>query len=394
MAGILEGIRVLDFGRYVAAPFCCQLLADMGAEVIRVDRPEGEPDRQRGPLGPDGQSLYFVGLNRNKKGITLNLDSHEGRSLLLDLVKQSDVLVHNQPATRTQPLGLDYPTLQQANPRLVYLAISGFGSTGPYAGYTAFDTIVQALSGAATMAGFPGEPPSLFPLPYVDFGTGLYGALAVTLALFHRQRTGQGQSVDLALFSTGLSFMGAYGVLAEAALNGVARRSVGNDLIYGVGNVYPTKDGHVVIAVIGGAMWRRLCRTIERPDLLEDPRMKNDLTRYESRDAVNEAISGWTSHRIAEEASQALAEAGIPVGKVQYVDQVAAQPQAQPLEMVTAVRQPGLGDVPVSSTAMKFSETPGSILLPAPTVGEHNQEVYNTLLGAGAFQRWTEQGAI
>jgi CoA:oxalate CoA-transferase len=393
MAVILDGIRVLDFGRYVAAPFCCQLLADMGAEVIRVERAGGEPDRQRGPIGPNGQSLYFVALNRNKRAVTLNLDTDGGRTLLLDLVKLSDVLVHNQPAPRAEALGLDYPSLRGANPRLVHLAVTGFGPTGPYSSYTAFDPIIQAITGLASMAGFDGQP-TLSPLPIEDFTTGLYGALAITLALYHRERTGLGQSVDVSLLSTGLSLIGSFGVFAEAAINRVVRRSVGNDLYGGVGGCYHATDGQVVVSSLGEALWRKLCHTIEHTDLLEDSRLSNDQARYEHRDVVNAAITSWTSHRTVEEVVEILAEAGIPVGAVESVDRVAAHRQAHAQEMIHTVSQPGLGDVPVSGTAMKFSDTPSVINLPSPAVGEHNQEVYDGLFGAGASQRLTRGGAI
>ena len=356
---------------------------------------QGEsPTANEGPLAQGGWSLYFVALNRNKKAITLNLNSERGRAQLLKLVEQSDVLVHTQPAHRAKALGLDYPSLQQANPRLVHLAISGFGSTGSYARYTAFDPIVQALSGAASMTGFTGGPPTLSHIPYVDFGTGLYGALAVTLALLHRERTGLGQSVDLALFSTGLSFVATYGILAEAALNGLVRRSIGNDLVYAVGGCFPARDGHLVISCVADALWRRLCRTIQRLDLLDDPRLKDDLARYQYRDLVNGAIAGWTSQRTAKEAARILAEAGIPVGPVQFVDEVAAHPQAQALEMAPIIQQPGIGNVSVGGIAMKFSETPGRIRLPAPAVGEHNQEVYDHLLGEGVAKGLAEEGTI
>jgi crotonobetainyl-CoA:carnitine CoA-transferase CaiB-like acyl-CoA transferase len=394
MARILDGIRVLDFGRYIAAPFCCQLLADMGADVIRVERPEGEPDRQRGPLGPGGQSLYYVALNRNKRGITLNLDTDAGRRTLAELTKHTDVLVHNQPITRAQALGLDYPQLRQINPRLVSLAISGFGSVGPYAPYTSLDIAVQALSGAASMTGPPEASPMLSHIPFEDFGTGLYGALAVTLALFHRERTGQGQNVDLALFATGLSFVAAYGVLAEVALNGVVRRAVGNNVIFAVGGIYRCLEGHVAIACAAESLWRRLCRLIQRPELIDDPRLKNDIDRYQHRDLVDQAISDWTRQRPAAEAARALAEAGIPVGEVQSVDQIESHPQTKALQMAPIIQQPELGPVPVSGIAMKFSETPGAIERPAPAVGEHNQEIYDRLLGAGASERLKRKSAI
>jgi len=394
MPRILEGIRVLDFGRYIAAPFCCQLLADMGADVIRVERPEGEPDRQRGPMSASGESLYYVTLNRNKRGITLNLDNDAGRRALAELTKHADVLVHNQPIQRAQALGLDYPQLRAINPKLISLAISGFGSTGPWASYTSLDIAVQALSGSASMTGPPEASPMLSHLPFEDFGTSLYGALAVSLALFHRERTGQGQSVDLALFSTGLSYVAAYGVLAEVALNGVVRRAVGNNVAFAVGGIYRCSQGHVAIACATDALWRKLCRLIQRPELIDDPGLKNDLDRYEHRNLVDQAISAWTQQRPAAEVAKILAEAGVPVGEVNSVDAIQAHPQVKALQMAPTIQQPGLGAVPVSGIAMKFSETPGSIERPAPALGEHNQEVYDQLLGAGAWERLKRESAI
>lgn len=394
MARILDGIRVLDFGRYIAAPFCCQLLADMGAEVIRVERPGGEPDRERGPFASDGQSLYYIALNRNKKGITLNLDAEPGRRAFADLVKQTDVVVHNQPITRAQALGLDYPQLAKTNRKIISLAISGFGSVGPYASYTSLDVAVQALSGAASMTGSGQASPMLAHIPFEDFGTALYGALSVMMALFHRERTGQGQNVDLALYATGVSFVGAYGVLAEVALNGVVRKAVGNNVIFAVGGIYSCSDGQVAIACAAEGLWRKLCRTVGRPELIDDPRLQSDTARYEHRDLVNAAITGWSSQRAVAEVSRTLAEAGIPVGAVQSVDQVASHPQTKALEMAPTIRQPGLGEVPVSGMAMKFSETPGSIDRPAPGIGEHNKEIYDRLLGAGACERLKKESAI
>jgi crotonobetainyl-CoA:carnitine CoA-transferase CaiB-like acyl-CoA transferase len=231
-------------------------------------------------------------------------------------------------------------------------------------------------------------------IPFEDFGTGLYGALAVTLALFHRERTGQGQNVDLALFATGLSFVAAYGVLAEVALNGVVRRAVGNHVIFAVGGIYRCREGHVAIACAAESLWRRLCRLIERPELIDDPRLKNDIDRYQHRDLVDQAISNWTRQRPAAEAARAMAEAGIPVGEVQSVDQIESHPQTEALQMVPIIQQPELGPVPVSGIAMKFSQTPGAIERPAPAVGEHNQEIYDRLLGAGACARLKRESAI
>ena len=231
-------------------------------------------------------------------------------------------------------------------------------------------------------------------LPFEDFGTSLYGALAVTLALFHRERTGQGQNIDLALFSTGLSFVAAYGVLAEVALNGVVRRAVGNNVAFAVGGIYQCREGHVAIACATDALWKKLCRLIERPELLDDPRFKNDLDRYAHREIVDKAIGDWTKQRPATEVAKILAEASVPVGEVNSVDKIQSHPQVKALDMAPIIQQPEVGPVPVAGIAMKFSETPGAIERPAPGLGEHNQEIYDELLGRGACERLKRESAI
>jgi crotonobetainyl-CoA:carnitine CoA-transferase CaiB-like acyl-CoA transferase len=390
---ILDGIRVLDFGRYIAAPFCCQVLADMGAEVIRVERPGGEPDRQRGPLAASGQSLYFATLNRNKQAITLKHNSAPGREVLGELVKHCDVLVHNQPRERVAALGLDYERLAALNPRLVYLAVSGFGTSGPYAGDPAFDAIVQALSGAATMTGF-GESPTLSHVPWVDFGTALYGALGVVLALFRRERSGRGGEVDLGLLNTGLSFVGAYGVFAEAAVNGFVRRAVGNHMIYGVGGVFQCVDGALVVCTFGDALFARLCRVIGRPELLEDPALKSDVARYENRTRIDQAVQAWLGGRRMAEARRVLAEAGVPAGEVESVDRALKHPQVVASGMLTQIDQPGIGEIPVATSALRFEGSTPEIERPAPAIGEHNDAVYDRLLGPGTARRLRDAGVI
>ena len=378
---ILAGMRVLDFGRYIAAPLTCQILADMGAEVIRVERPGGEGDRERSPHASSGQSLYFSTLNRNKKGITLNLADPRGRALLRDLATHADVLVHNLPVSRAQTMGLSWDGLHAANPRLVLLAVSGFGSDGPYANYSAFDGVLQAMSGAMSVTGPEGGPAVLAGIPFMDFGTGVYGALSVALALLHRERTGQGQHIDLSLFGTGLSYVTSYGLLAEASVNQVVRTPVGNTLIYGVGGSFPTRDGFVVIQTLTNPLWERLCQTIGRPDLLSTPGLSNDMERFEHRDVIRPIITAWTQQRTRDEAMRILGSAGIPVGKVLSADEVLADVQTNATNLIRHIQQPGVGSLPVNLPPMKFSATPASVNRPAPGVGEHNAQTYKEVLG-------------
>ncbi|MGH7907003.1 MAG: CaiB/BaiF CoA transferase family protein, partial [Candidatus Binataceae bacterium] len=290
-------------------------------------------------------------------------------------------------------MGLDYERLSALNPRLVYLAISGFGASGPDARHLAFDSIVQSMSGAATMSGF-GDAPALSHIPYVDFGTGLYGALGVVSALLHRERSGRGQKVDLALFNTGVSFAAAYGVFAEYAINGIIRRAVGNNMIYGVGGIYRCADGELTICCFGDALFERLCRAIGRPELRDDPRLKSDVTRYENREVVNRAISDWLSEKTVTESREKLAEAGVPAGPVETADRVLDNPQAAANRIVRNVEQPGVGMVPVAGSALQFESGASEIERPAPAIGEHNGHFYDSLLGPGTALRLAKDGAI
>jgi len=390
---ILEGIKVLDFGRYIAAPFGCQLLADLGAEVIRVERPEGEPDRNRGPLTADGRSIYFITLNRNKKAITLDLTTSLGREILDGLARWADVLVHNQPAERAREMGLDYERLGAMNPRLIHLSVSGFGTTGPYARNFAFDPVVQSMVGAAEMTG-AAESPMLSHIPYIDFGTALYGALGIMAALLQRERTGLGQHIDLPLLGTGVSIVAAYGVFAEFALNGVARRAVGNDMIYGLGGLYRCVDGELSIAVVGDALFRRLCRVIGHPELLDDARLKTDMLRYENRAIINEPLAAWLAGRTVAESRTALADAGVPCGEVNSVAQAYAHPQIAALEIVRSLDQPEVGAVPVGGMPMRLGNAEWAEAAPAPGLGEHNDEIYDSIFGVGTAERLRAEGAI
>ena len=380
MPGILHGVTVLDFGRYIAAPFCCQLLADLGADVIRVERPGGEADRQRGPWTATGESLYFAAINRNKRAITLNVRHKKGAELLAGLVASSDVLVHNLPLSRAQSLGLDYPAMQGRNPKLVYLAISGFGATGPRANDPALDAVFQAMSGGTATNGAAGQPPIPSHIPYVDFSTGLYGALSIVSALYHRKSTGVGQMIDLALYNTALSFVVGYGLLAEFTHNGVARQHVGADFIYAAGGMYQASDGYITVNCVTNAMFESLCKVIARPDLAQDPRLQGDGPRDQHRDVINAAIAPWVAQRTSQEAVETLAKGGVPAGPVQSVAALPTDPQAQAAGSIQQVEQPGIGQVPVAPFVPRM-EGSSPIARPAPGVGQHNAEAYKALLG-------------
>lgn len=396
MAGILEGIRVLDLGRYIAIPFGGVLLADMGAEVIRLEKPEGEEDRAMGPLAPNGESLFYIANNRNKKGITLNLQSPQGREIFQQLVRHSDVVLENFTLEAARHFGLDYETLKAVNPRIILASVKGFGSDGPYAHKPAFDPIAQALSGAMSYTGFPGGPPLRSGVPYVDYGTALYAALSVVLALYHRQRTGVGQKVDLALFDTATSFVISSGVAAEYKIGGVVRPQVGNHSFYGLGDLYQAKDGWVFISGVSDGIWRRLLRILGREDLGKDPRFKSDTARYLNRDLLRPVVAQWVGQRRVSEAIEALEKGRVPCGRVNNSAEMVADPQVQARQMLIEVEQPGIGKVPVAGSALKLSAAPVKVERAAPALGQDNEEIYGQLLGYGPEVRaqWKAEGVI
>lgn len=384
---VLQGTRVLDFSRYIAGPYCCMLLADMGAEVIRVEPPAGAEDRNLGPFSPEGQALvYGFILQRNKKNITLNLRDPASGELLQKLVSKTDVLVHNFPPDTEEAKVLAYGPLRELNPALVEVIITGFGQYGPYAQRTCFDSIAQAMSGAMSYTGFPGSPPTRAAVQYVDFSTGLSAALGTALALLHRQKTGKGQLVDVSLFDVALSFVIAAGVAAEYRLLGKVRPQVGNNSFYAYANSFQARDGWVMINVVGNSAWRRFCRALEREDLAGDPRFKDNLSRYLNRDEIHPVVAGWVKERTVEEVTRILEAARVPCGPIRNMADIYPDPQVAAREMLVEVEQPGTGPVPMPGVAIKLSETPGGIEAPAATIGEHNFEVYCQLLGLSEHQ--------
>jgi crotonobetainyl-CoA:carnitine CoA-transferase CaiB-like acyl-CoA transferase len=397
MAKVLEGIRVLDLSRYAAGPSATMILADMGAEVIRVESPGGGEDRTLGPFAPNGESLPFgIILHRNKKGITLNLRHPRGQELLKGLVARADVVVENFSPEVKAELGLAYESLKQTNPAIIHVSITAFGQNGPYANRLAFDPIAQSMSGAMSYSGFPGSPPIRSAVSYVDNSTGIASALGAVLALYHRQRTGEGQSVDMALLDTAVSFLTNMGVAAEYTLTGWIRPQIGNGSFYAYGECFQAKDGWVYTSVIGNPLWRRFTRALGRDDMAHDARFKNDLARFENRQAITDVVAPWVAERTVNEVIEILEGARVPVSRVNNVPQMVSDPQVRARETIVEMDYPGVGPVPMTGVSIKLSGTPGSVETRAPLVGEHNREVYCGLLGLTEKElgRLGEEGVI
>ncbi|HEX7288122.1 MAG TPA: CoA transferase [Candidatus Angelobacter sp.] len=374
--GPLAGIRVVDFGRFIAGPYCAMLLADMGADVVRVDRRQGSEDRYLAPVADSGEGTLFLSLNRNKRSLTLDTAKPQSAEIIRRLASQADVVVANLPTDVLAKMGLDYETLRAIKPDIILARISTFGPDGPYAQRVGFDAVAQAMSGAMRLTGFPGAPVRSV-VPFADFGTALHTAFGVMVALYHRTQTGQGQLVDGSLLATGITFMNS--LLAERAVlgPGLERRQQGNAGFHAApGDAFCTRDGWIVVSVIGSDMFARWARLVGRPDLVADPRLADDISRANHRDVITEAMNAWLASRTTAQAIAELESARIPAGPVLDLDQVLDDPQVKAKELLKIVDYPGAPrPVPLADTAVRLSATPGGIRHRAPKLGEHTNEV-------------------
>ncbi len=390
---LLEGIRVLDFGRFIAAPYVGQLLADLGADVVRVERPRPEADRLRGPY-QEGKSLYFVTLNRNKKSLAFEMFTEEGRRLLDALIAKADILIQNYSPRAARDLGFTPERLLQLNPRLIVLSITAYGPDGPDAERVGFDGLAQARSGAMGCNG--DERPFLNHLPYVDFSTALYGGFGLMAALYERERTGKGQCINVSLIETVSAFIGSYGMIAEATLGGKPRRQQGNALIFALGDCLQAKDGDFVVFNVIANMFTRLCEMIGHPELLEDERFRTDERRYAHRHLLIPYVVAWAKGLTVPEILQTAETFRLPFERVSTVGDLAQDAHAQARGMFPRVSQPGVGDVPVARIGLNLSAHAHAPLQPAPAIGEQTTTILEDWLGytPAQMQALREQGVV
>jgi len=382
MGELLHGIRVLDFSRYRAGPTCGQMLGDMGAEVIRIERPGGEDDRQLSPFAAGGQSSYLMFTSRNKKGITLNLRKQKGKELLEEMVRRSDVVIENFGPEVNKRLGLDYESLKQIKPDIILVSVSAFGQYGSYSNRGGFDGVALALSGLMWVSGFPQGSPMKLGVNFVDTATGIYGALGTLYALYHREKTGEGQSVDVSLLDSAVSFMES--IVAEYETVNEIRPQVGNSHTYtGPYDAYKAKDGYFFLGVVGNTVWKRFLKMMDRQELTSDPRFQSDYDRArpENRQFFTDWLNGWAAEKTVDEVAKQFNEAGVPCARVSTVPEVAADPHIRTREMLVEVEHPEVGKVPLIGIPIKLSKTPGKIKTTAPSLGEHNEEIYCDWLG-------------
>lgn len=379
-AGALDGVRVLDLTRVLAGPFCTMMLADMGAEVIKIEVPKtGDDSRAFGPF-VNGESSYYMNLNRNKKGVTLNLKGR-GKEVFLEMVKRADLVVENYRPGTMEKLGLGYEDLKKVNPRLVYAAVSGFGHYGPYKDRAGYDIIGQAMSGLMSTTGWPGGEPTRTGTAMADVLAGLSVTIGILAALRHREVTGIGQKVDVALVDSAVASMEIINqiYLVEKRLP----QRIGNRYE----SVYPydsfkASDGSLVIGAGNDKLWQKLCEIMGETETAFEADIATNWQRVQKHDKVKAIVEKWTITKPAKEIVDMLLAAGVPAAPINTIEQVVNDPHiAGAREMFVEVEHPKAGRMKIAGTHIKLSETKPGVRTPAPLLGQHNEEVYKNLLG-------------
>ncbi len=372
--GPLAGVKVLDLTQMMAGPFCTMLLADMGADVVKVEKPDGDDIRRAGPPFINGESAAFLGINRNKRGIVANLGTAGGVEVIRRLAQRVDVLVQNMRPGSMQRKGLAYDDLSDANPGLIYCTISGFGTTGPYSARPGFDLVAQAMSGLMSITGEPGGPPLRHGVPVTDLAAGIYGAFGILAAYIDRLRTGRGQHVETSLLEAGIAY-----TIWESAIyfaTGEPPGPVGSGHPLATPyQAFPTRNGHIMIGAANQANWERLCRAMSRADLLDDPRFTDNVARRKHGTALVATLEETFLQHDTEHWLGVLDDAGVPNGPINDLRGVYDDPQVAARGMVEEMEHPVAGVTKHIGIPLKLSATPGSIRMPAPTLGQHTDDV-------------------
>ncbi|MCL4453199.1 CoA transferase [Ferroplasma sp.] len=372
----LEGIRVIECSFHLNGPFAGRLLAELGAEVIKVEPPDGEPNRHNSAT-INGESTFFMNYNANKKFITLNLKSARGKEIFLDLIKKSDVFLDNFRPGVMDRLGLGYEIQKKYNPSLIYASSTGFGYTGPYRNDAAYDTTIQALSGMMDLTGFPGDPPIRAAPAIMDLSAGTYTALSILAALHYRDRTGHGQRIDIAMFDVAVNYM--IGLYSQMQVGNVVKQ--GNAIpVLAPYNVYRTKDGWVVIVIGDDAKWRLFLEKIGESDYLEDERLMHLQERTKNAGIVDKIVSSWSINNTSEYAVNLVLECGGAACEVRKLEELPDDPQVKARNMIVDTVHPVVGNFRTIGSALKMSETPGRVVTPGLPLGYNNTEVYRKML--------------
>jgi crotonobetainyl-CoA:carnitine CoA-transferase CaiB-like acyl-CoA transferase len=378
MAGVLDGVRVLDFGRYIAGPYCASLLAEHGAEVIRIEKCQGSEDRDQLPLGEAGVGGLFLQMNRNKRGMTLDPMTEAGRAVVRRLVATADIVVANLPPQTLVAMGLDDASLRAVKPDIILTTVSAFGEGGPYSERVGFDGVGQAMSGAVYMTGEPDQPYRAS-AAWVDFTTALHAAFGTMAALMAKRASGEGQRVETALFANAVTVTNA--LLIEQAVAQADRVPSGNRGQNAAPvDVFKTRDGWVMVHVVGTPLYKRWARLMGEPEWLSDPRFVDDMSRGANAIPISARMAAWCAERATDEVIAILAEARIPAGPVLKPQQVLDDPHVAALGFFQPVDYPGLPKpAPIARAPVWLSKTPGEIRHRAPLLGEHTDAILTEL---------------
>lgn len=394
MAGLLEGVRVLDFGRYIAGPWCAALLGDLGAEVIRVEKRSGGEDRFLIPMAPGGEGALFLQVGRGKLGMTLDPMMEGGRAVLRRLVASADVVVVNLPPSGLQAIGLDYESVRAIRPDIILTTVTAYGSGGPESDRVGFDGVAQALSGAMHLTG-PPDRPMKAAVPFVDFGTAAFAAFGTLAALLHRERTGEGQHVEGSLLATALTITNA--PLIEQAVRETDRVGSENRGQHaGPSDTFRTRDGWILVQCVGDPLFWRWCRLVGEEGWIEDPRFEDDQARGDEGIALSERMAEWCEGRTTREALDALDRARIPAAPVLAPRETLEDAHIAAMGYLKGIPFPGIASgAPLSDTPVRFSTLEAGVRGRAPGLGEHTDRILAELgYGSEEIRRLHEEGAV
>ncbi|CQR72928.1 Formyl-coenzyme A transferase [Sporomusa ovata DSM 2662] len=375
----LKNIVVLDLTRVLAGPFATSMLADFGATIIKVEPPGGDDARSYGPfIGTE--SRYFMGLNRGKQSMTLNLKNPQGQAMLKEMVQQVDVLIENYRPGVMEKFGLGYETLKKINPKLIYAACSGFGQTGPYRSKSAYDITVQGIGGIMSVTGQETGEPTRVGIPFGDILPGLYIVNGILLALYHRQQTGKGQMVDVSMLDCQVAVMDSH--IGKYFATGVVQKPIGNrhPTVTPLES-FKTQDGYVIVAAGNEKTWEKFCLLLDCPQLLADERFLSNNLRTQNRDELKQLLDPVFITKTSEEWIKLLEAAGIPCGIINTIDKVVEDPQVLARKMIVEVNHSVAGKVKLTGIPIKMSESPGCIRDASPLLGEHTDKILHHFLG-------------
>lgn len=370
----LDGMKVLDLTQVMAGPFCTMLLADMGADVVKVEKPSGDDIRGIGPPFINGESAAFLQINRNKRSVVVDLKNEQGVTALSRMATQADALVQNYRPGAMERMGLGYEQVHEINPALVYCSISGFGSTGPYSKRAGFDLVTQGMSGLMSLTGQTGGEPTKIGVPITDLNAGFYAAYGVLCAYIERLKTGTGQLVDASLLESGLAY-----TFWESAIyftTGRAPQPAGSaHRLTAPYQSFPTRDGYINIGAANQSNWERLCGALARPDLLKDPRFATNSDRMQNLRQLDATLTETLRGKGSAEWLEAMENAGVPCGPIYDLAEAYDDPQVRAREMMVEVEHPVAGTIKNMGIPVKLSETPCTVRRAAPTLGQHTDEV-------------------